>query len=74
MELYEEAVRGGLKSNPLALKELPFLSELHKLHYARYPQVESKPVPARICKYNKMLDHLFGDIENALGGAGRIRA
>jgi hypothetical protein len=74
MELYEAAVRGGLKSNPLVLKELPSLSELHKLHYARYPQVESKPVPARISKYNKMLDHFFGDIENALGDASRIRA
>jgi hypothetical protein len=74
LELYEAAVRGGLKSNPLVLKELQFLSELHKLHYARYPQVESKPVPARISKYNKMLDHFFGDIENALGDASRIRA
>jgi hypothetical protein len=74
MELYQVAVRDGLKSKALVLKELPFLSELHKLHYARYPQVESKPVPARISKYNKMLDQLFGDIESALGGVSRIRA
>jgi hypothetical protein len=74
MALYEAAVRGGLKSNPLVLKELPFLSELHKLHYARYPQVEVKPVPARISEYDNMLDQLFADIENALGGASRIRA
>jgi hypothetical protein len=74
MELYEAAVRSGLESNPLVVKELPFLSELHKLHYARYPQVESKLVPAHISEYDNMLDQLFGDIESALGGVRYIKA
>ena len=64
MALYEAAVRRGLPS-----KELPFLSELHKVHYARYPQIEVKAVPAHISEYEDVLDQLFGDIENALGGA-----
>ena len=74
MALYEAAVRRGLPSSPLVLRELPFLSELHKVHYARYPQVETKPVPAHISEYNDVLDQLFGDIENALGGASHIKA
>jgi hypothetical protein len=43
--LYEEAVRRGLESNQLVLKDLPYLSELHKVHYARYPKIEVKGVP-----------------------------
>jgi hypothetical protein len=74
MALYEAAVRRGLPSNPLVLKELPFLSELHKVHYARYPQIEVKAVPAHISEYEDVLDQLFGDIENALGGASDIKA
>jgi hypothetical protein len=74
MALYAAAVRRGLKSNPLVLKELPFLSELHTIHYARYSQIEVKPVPANISEYDNMLDHLFRDIENALGGARFIKA
>ena len=74
MALYGAAVRRGLKSNPVVLKELPFLSELHMVQYARYPQIEVKPVPANISEYDDMLDQLFGDIENALGGALYIKA
>ena len=74
MALYEAAVRRGLPSNPLVLKELPFLSELHKVHYARYPQIEVKAVPAHISEYEDVLDQLFGGIENALGGASHIKA
>jgi hypothetical protein len=48
MALYEAAVRRGLPSNVPVLKELPFLSELHKVHYARYPQIEVKAVPAHM--------------------------
>jgi hypothetical protein len=67
LALYNAAVHRGLKSNPLVLKELPFLSELHKVHYARYPQIESRPVPAYISEYDDMLDQLLTDIGNALG-------
>ena len=74
MALYSEAVRRGLKSNPLVLKDLPFLSELHKIQYARYPKIEVKPVPARISEYDGMVDQLFGDIENALGSVRHIKA
>jgi hypothetical protein len=74
MALYEAAVRRGLRSNPLVLRELPFLSELHKVHYARYPQVETKPVPAHISQYDDVLDQLFGDVESALGNVRHIKA
>jgi hypothetical protein len=70
MALYEEAIRRGLKSSPLVLKELPHLSELHKIHYARYPQIEAKPVPAYISQYDDMVDQLFADVSAALGPAG----
>jgi hypothetical protein len=33
-----------------------------------------KPVPARISEYYDVLDQLFADIENALGGVRHIRA
>jgi hypothetical protein len=70
MALYEEAIRRGLKSSPLVLKELPDLSELHKIHYARYPQIEAKPVPAYISQYDDMVEQLFADVSAALGPAG----
>jgi hypothetical protein len=69
MALYEEAIRRGLKSNPLVLKELPHLSELHKIHYARYPQIEAKPVPAYISQYDDMVEQLFANVGAALGPA-----
>jgi hypothetical protein len=36
--LYEYACKHGLKSNPQVLSELPYLSEIHKNHVARYPK------------------------------------
>jgi hypothetical protein len=74
LAIYEEAVRRGLKSNALVLNELPFLSKLHKSHYARYPQIEASLAPAHISDYHEMLDQLFADIGSALGGAADIRA
>jgi hypothetical protein len=71
MEHYKEAVRLGLKSSPLVMKELPLLSELHKIHYARYPKIETKPVPAFMSGYDDMVDQLFADVEEALGPLGR---
>lgn len=38
VSLYDYAVLYGLPRDPLATKELPHLSELHQVHYARYPQ------------------------------------
>jgi hypothetical protein len=72
LALYSEAVRCGLKSDPLVLKDLPFLSDLHLDYYARYPRVEARPVPAHISDYDVMLDQLFADISNALGTAACI--
>jgi hypothetical protein len=69
--LYEEAARRGLESNQLVLKDLSYLSELHKVHYARYPKIEVKGVPAHISEYRHILDHLFADIEKAIGLLGR---
>ena len=70
MGLYEEAVRRGLKSNTLVLKDLPHLSELHKIHYARYPKIEAKPVPF-ISQVDDMVEQLFTDVRQALGVFGR---
>ena len=70
MELYEEAVRRGLKCDALVLKDLPHLSELHKLHYARYPRIEAKPV-ALISQFDDMVEQLFADVRQALGVFGR---
>jgi hypothetical protein len=67
MELYEEAIRRGLKPNDLVLKELPPLSELHQIHYARYPKIEVKPVPAFISGYDDMVDQLLADVGEAFG-------
>jgi hypothetical protein len=50
---------------------LPYLGELHKVQYARYPQIEVKPVPVYISEYEHMLDQLFADLENAVGTLGR---
>jgi hypothetical protein len=36
--LYEYACKCGLKSNPQVLKELSYLSEIHKSYVARYPK------------------------------------
>ncbi|HVZ53075.1 MAG TPA: hypothetical protein VG986_13980 [Pseudolabrys sp.] len=70
MSLYEEAVRRGLKSNALVLQDLPHLSELHKIHYARYPQIEVRPV-ALIGQFDDMTDQLFADVQAAVGALGR---
>jgi hypothetical protein len=67
---YEEAINRGLKKNPLMLRELPYLSELHKIHYARYPKIETKPVPAFISNYDDMVDALFADVAAAIGDPG----
>ena len=66
MGLYEEAARRGLKSNVLVLEELPSLGELHKIHYARYPRIETKLVPF-ISQFDDVVEQLFADVRQALG-------
>ena len=71
MELYKEAINRGLQKNDFVLRELPFLSELHKVHYARYPQIETKPVPAYVSQYDDMVEALFTDVAAAIGDPSR---
>jgi hypothetical protein len=62
--LYNYAVDYGLTRDPIVTKDLPHLSELHEVHYARYPQLQAKPV-ALIAQYDDMVDRLIADISVA---------
>jgi hypothetical protein len=62
--LYDYAVLYGLTRDPIITKELPHLSELHQVHYARYPQAEAKPV-ALIAHFDDMVDKLITDVSQA---------
>jgi hypothetical protein len=64
VELYDYAVLYGLARDPIVTKELPHLSDLHRVHYARYPQAEVKPV-ALIAQFDDMLDQLIEGISRA---------
>jgi len=66
MALYEHAVTRGLKRSALVTKDLPHLSELHKIHYARYPAYEVRPV-ALISQFDDMVDELLADVSAAIG-------
>jgi hypothetical protein len=48
------------------MHDLPHLSELHKLHYARYPQIEARPV-ALIGQFDDMTDNLLAHVAAAIG-------
>jgi hypothetical protein len=48
------------------MHDLPHLSELHKLHYARYPQIEARPV-ALIGQFDDMTDNLLADVAATIG-------
>jgi hypothetical protein len=65
--LYDYAVFYGLERNPALTVDLPHLSELHQIHYARYPQANVKPV-ALIAQYDDLVDQLFADVGKAIGG------
>jgi hypothetical protein len=54
-----------LPRDALVTAELPELSELHQIHYARYPASETKPV-ALIAQYDGMVDKLFEDVTVAI--------
>jgi hypothetical protein len=62
--LYDYAVLYGLRRDPVVTKELPHLSELHQVHYARYPQAEVKPV-ALIAHFDDLVDQLIADVSQA---------
>ena len=70
MSLYAKAVDHGLKQNALVLQDLPHLSELHKIHYARYPKLEVMPV-ALISQFDDLVEQLFSNVRDALGRFGR---
>jgi hypothetical protein len=62
--LYDYAVLYGLARDPFVTEELPHLSELHQVHYARYPQPDVKPV-ALIAHFDDLIDQLIADISQA---------
>lgn len=64
--LYDYAVLYGLKRSALVTKDLPHISDLHQVHYARYPQANVKPV-AMISQYDDLADELFADVQKAIG-------
>jgi hypothetical protein len=63
--LYEYAVHNGLAGNPIVTRELPHLSDLHEIHYARYPKAKVKPV-ALISQFDDMVERLFADVSKAI--------
>ncbi|MGX1165755.1 hypothetical protein AB7M16_002021 [Bradyrhizobium sp. USDA 372] len=65
--LYEYATSYGLIRRPEILKDLPHVSELHVIHYARYPQVPVRPV-ALISQYDDLVDQILHDVTDALRG------
>ena len=64
--LYDYAVLYGLKRSALVTKDLPHISELHQIHYARYPQANAKPV-AMISQFDDLADELFAEVQIAIG-------
>jgi hypothetical protein len=50
----------------LVTTELPHISELHQIHYARYPQAKVIPV-ALIALFDDLVDQLFANIAKAIG-------
>lgn len=64
--LYDYAVARGLKRNTLVTEDLPHLSELHQIHYARYPVYEAKAV-ALISQFDDVADQLIDDVGAAIG-------
>jgi hypothetical protein len=63
--LYDYAVNNGLPRDPVVTTELPHLSDLHEIHYARYPKAEVKPV-ALISHFDDIVEKLFADVERAI--------
>jgi hypothetical protein len=57
--LYEYACKHGLKSNPEILKELAYLSEIHKNYVARYPRSATQIWLAS--EFDKAVDNWLSD-------------
>jgi hypothetical protein len=53
------------------MQDLPHLSELHKLHYARYSQIEARPV-ALIGQFDDMTDNLLADVAATIGSWAKV--
>jgi hypothetical protein len=62
---YDYAAANGLPRDPLVTADLPHLSDLHQINYARYPKGEARPV-ALISQFDDMVDKLFADVERAI--------
>ncbi len=62
--LYAYAVAYGLKPRQEIVDQLPHISELHVIHYARYPQVPVRPV-ALISQYDDLADMIMLDVADA---------
>ncbi len=63
--LYDYAAAYGLIKRQETLNDLPHISELHVIHYARYPQVPVRPV-ALISQYDDLADQILNDVADAL--------
>jgi hypothetical protein len=63
--LYDYATAYGLIRRQEILDDLPHISELHVIHYARYPQVPVRPV-ALISQYDDLADQILNDVADAL--------
>jgi hypothetical protein len=59
--LYNYATACGLIRRQEILNDLPHISELHVIHYARYPQVPVRPV-ALISQYDDLADQILNDV------------
>lgn len=57
--LYKFACDNGLRSNPQVLSELPYLSDIHKNHVARYPKSPGQIWLAS--SFDDAIDHLLKD-------------
>jgi hypothetical protein len=65
VSLYDYAVLCGLTRNQLVPERLPQLSELHQVHYARYPKTYVKRV-VLTGYFDDPTDQLFADISRAI--------
>jgi hypothetical protein len=66
--LYQYAVANGLLQRQTVLDDLQHLSELHIIHYARYPQVPARPV-ALISQYDDLVDQILIDVGDCFKGS-----